>query len=753
MSILRDQSHRRPSRARQGGELNAIIIVAMCIGIPVAGIGCGGRGGDERADQGGAERELAWTGRAGAPATVADVNVAQAPPPNPHRYESPFRNARPDAAYTGDATCALCHKEIVDSFAGHGMARSFALADRADVRGDWGGRGAVHHDPSGYTYTMLLRDGRHTIVESRADDAGREIHRVEKEVDAVIGSGDTDQGFLYEESGGWYLLPIEWYAKKKIWDMAPGFDGADQERWTRRLLPGCLGCHASHPAYIAESGNRYAEPMPAAIGCERCHGPGALHADARMSGGSGVRADGLDSTIVNPARLERARQLDVCAQCHLQGDVRRPRPGCGDFDFRPALRLDDFRITHVPVREDTLAFGFVRHMERLVQSRCFRESDSMTCTTCHNPHETSRGREAAHWIEKCLGCHAASDCPETAHGGLSMSGDCVGCHMRRSEPYDLRHVTITDHWIRRTVEPPSSFAVTRTIARDDVPLARFDGLGAVADTSPHDVAELGMSHVAIRQDRTGVALLERATTEGVKRAEAFLQLAIGLRSLGRRDEALAALDEAARCGPESAEGAFRLGQTALAAGRSAQAASAFRAGLAVYAEDPLAWANLAIALGASDSLESALDAAQRAVALHPGSDAAQRVLGRTLVALGRAQEAEAPLREALRLSPDDYETWMTLGDLYGRASRFRDALGAFERASRLAPAEVAPIGNMALALTELGETDRARALLDSVLAREPQNARARALLSRIDEMDAARAPAAGGHGRGAAEER
>jgi cytochrome c-type biogenesis protein CcmH/NrfG len=96
---------------------------------------------------------------------------------------------------------------------------------------------------------------------------------------------------------------------------------------------------------------------------------------------------------------------------------------------------------------------------------------------------------------------------------------------------------------------------------------------------------------------------------------------------------------------------------------------------------------------------------------------------------------------------------MTLGDLYGRTSRFRNALGAFERASRLAPAEVAPIGNMALSLTELGETGRARALLDSVFAREPQNARARALLSRIDQMDAARAPAAGGHGRGAAEER
>jgi len=717
--------HERPRR-RHHRTLSLRTAVA---GLALAAVACGA----ERDEGPGASRALS--------------SGSDAPAPNPHRYDSPFHNARAGAAYIGDATCALCHKEIVESFRGHGMARSFALAESANVLGDWSGRGSVHHAASGYTYTMMLREGRHVIVESRADSAGREIHRVEKEVDAIIGSGDNDQAFVYEESGGWYLLPVEWYTTKGIWDMAPGFDGADQERWKRRLLPGCIGCHAATPDYIRDSGHRYREPMPAAIGCERCHGPGALHADARMTGASGVSPAGFDSTIVNPARLGAARQIDVCAQCHLQGDVRRPRSGCGDFDYRPALDLDDFRVTHVPATEDTLEFGFVRHVERMVQSRCYTESDSMTCTTCHDPHETSRGHGPERWRDACLRCHVETECPACAgaaasHGSAAggagagagrdaMGDDCVACHMRRSEPYDLRHVTITDHWIRRRVEPASTHAETRTMARGDVPLARFARGGAAVDTAAVDLVELGISHVAVGQNARAVTLLEAGIARGARWSEAALQLAIALRSVGREQEALSMLGAAARRAPESAEAAFRLGQTSLAAGRALDAVAALRAGLALYADDALAWTNLAMALDEADSIDAARAAATRAAEIHPGSDAAQRTLGRILAKLGRRAEAEAPLREALRLTPDDVETWMALGDLLGRESRFDEAAAAFERATRLAPDATPPLGNLALALAASGETARARAILERVLAREPGNAKARALLERI----------------------
>ncbi len=782
---------------------------------------------------------------------------------------SPFLNARPDVAYVGDAACAPCHRDLVDSFHRHGMALSFAAvaaiggargADAegdagaasgppvARVLGDWSGAGAVHHAPSNYSYTMVERDGRRFVRETRADSAGRVAHQVEKEVAFTIGSGHNDQGFVYEEAGGLYILPVEWYTHAGIWDMAPGFEGPRQERWKRRLLPGCIGCHASYPDYVADSGNRYREPLPVGIGCERCHGPGALHVakwrggksdGAGAGGGAGSRgADSaraapaaFDSTIVNPARLSRAGQIEVCAQCHLQADVRRPRDGRGEFDYRPGLPLSAFKEFYVPEVEDTLVFGFVRHVERMVRSRCYVESGTMTCTTCHDPHATSRWRPAAHWVERCLSCHALEDCPTAAHGGaMGAEGmrsadraqgardahaaadsiaDCVSCHMRRSQPYDLEHVAITDHWIRRRVEPPATFDETRTRARDDLPLVAFSFDGAPPETTGAFLQGLGMAHVAIGHDKSGRSLLDRGLALGPPRSEAHHQRAIANAHLGSRDAALRDLDEAARLGAESAEAAFRLGLTNLEAGRPREAAAAFRAGIALYADDALAWANLGMALAESESLDAALDAARRAVALHPGSDDAQRVLGTVLVALGKYDDAESAVAEAIRLSPDDADAWLargeiaearerreeavaawreaarllpanpepwrriaeleeaagrvaeafaarravaeraprdprswtSLGDFLGRAGRFEEAIAAFRRATLLDPRAVAAWGNMALAYTELGDVPRARALLDTVLALDPGNPRALALLDRLNAGADARPPA------------
>jgi tetratricopeptide (TPR) repeat protein len=695
-------------------------------------------------------------------AATTAVVAAEAPP----YPASPYRNARPGTAYAGDDVCALCHAEIVESFGAHGMARTLATLDAtlgartagARVLGDWSGRGVVRHAPSGYAYTMLLRDGRHIVRETRADAAGRIVHEVEKVVDAVIGSGDNDQGFLAEEDGAWYVLPVEWYTTKGTWDMAPGFEGPHQERWKRRLLPGCIGCHASYPDYVSDSGNRYRPPLPDGIGCERCHGPGALHADARMTGAADTSGGAFDSTIVNPRRLSPVRQIEVCAQCHLQADVRRPQPGRGEFDYRPGLPLGDFKEMYVPAVEDTLMFGFVRHVERMVRSRCFVESGRMTCTTCHSPHATSRGLPASHWAEKCLSCHAREDCPETVHGNAARGAgggrsrasgssgaqrdapDCVGCHMRRSQPYDVPHVAIADHWIRRTIEPPATLAGTRTRARGDVPLVAFS-FGETADaTSPAALAGLGIALVAVGHEGRAVGLLDRALSIGLpprEAGEAHLQRAIALAHLGRRDDAHRDLDRAMRIGPASAEAAFRLGQTCWEAQRPLDAAAAFRAGLAANDGDPLAWANLAIALGAAtpESLDAALDAARRAVAIAPGSDAAQRALGMTLLALGQYAEAERPLRAALRLSPVDAAGWLALGDALGRATRFDDAIAAFRRAVEVDPRLVAAWGNMALAYTELGNTARARALLDTVAALDPRNPRTKALQHRIERIE------------------
>ena len=77
----------------------------------------------------------------------------------PHLDEADtrFLNAAPDVEYVGDASCATCHAEIVETYQSHGMAQSFyRLTDSTAVE-DWSGV-SVRHEASGFTYTAR-RDG------------------------------------------------------------------------------------------------------------------------------------------------------------------------------------------------------------------------------------------------------------------------------------------------------------------------------------------------------------------------------------------------------------------------------------------------------------------------------------------------------------------------------------------------------------------------------------------------------------------
>jgi len=59
----------------------------------------------------------------------------------------------------------------------------------------------------------------------------------------------------------------------------------------------------------------------------------------------------------------------------------------------------------------------------------------MTCTTCHDVHQTQR--DAAAFSPHCLSCHKAEDCGEYAKKGEQIAHDCVDCHMPLQESQTL----------------------------------------------------------------------------------------------------------------------------------------------------------------------------------------------------------------------------------------------------------------------------------------------------------------------------
>lgn len=179
-------------------------------------------------------------------------------------------------------------------------------------------------------------------------------------------------------------------------------------RQDTRTIGRCFGCHAIAQESVVEAGVR----------CERCHGPGVAHIQAARSGQS---ANVIRTALVNPGRLTPKAQVQFCGACH-----RLPGPDDGD---EPELQ-DPVAVRFAPVG--------------LMASRCFRESKTLSCLTCHNPHENARPAAELAYRNTCLTCHAEGGAPVKLCRRVQKE-NCVPCHM--SKVALGPHLQFTNHRI------------------------------------------------------------------------------------------------------------------------------------------------------------------------------------------------------------------------------------------------------------------------------------------------------------------
>ena len=305
-------------------------------------------------------------------------------------------------------------------------------------------------ESKGVQYTIERRDGRTFHKATRRDAAGSVLAEIEAEVRFALGSGTRGTAFLIERDGFLFQSPITWFAQKGRWDISPGYGEVNpRPNFERPIEPECLFCHTNQLRPVAGTLNRYEPPIfeGHAIGCERCHGPGALH----------VKRGGLstepDLTIVNPANLAPALRESVCQQCHLQGWFRFPRAGRDCFDFRPGLPLHRFLAVFVRKNGNQGKFEVVGQVEQMESSRCFRASQGqLGCISCHDPHRLpAPSIKAAYYRERCLECHEKKGCalPLAERQARGRGEDCIACHMPRSAVTNIAHTAATDHRIHR----------------------------------------------------------------------------------------------------------------------------------------------------------------------------------------------------------------------------------------------------------------------------------------------------------------
>jgi tetratricopeptide (TPR) repeat protein len=101
-------------------------------------------------------------------------------------------------------------------------------------------------------------------------------------------------------------------------------------------------------------------------------------------------------------------------------------------------------------------------------------------------------------------------------------------------------------------------------------------------------------------------------------------------------------------------------------------------------------------------------------------------------AAGRDADAESLLRRALAIAPDLAETHYALGLTLVRLGRHAEALPELERAAALAPDSPRYALTRALLLVERGDPAGATRITQDILARWPEDADARALLTELE---------------------
>jgi Cytochrome c554 and c-prime len=327
--------------------------------------------------------------------------------------------------YAGSFTCIKCHSEIYKSYlhTAHYLASLPASPE------------TVHGSFSEGTNVFEIDDSQKIVMEKKDSGMFQSYYLNEKvkesrRFDIVLG-GVKGESYLYWNGNALNQLPVSWYTKEHKWLLSPRFDPR-YVNFNRSIRSRCFECHAAYIGDQPAETQRFNEAeqfdestLVYNVDCERCHGPGARHADFQTDHPKLKTA----KFITSFSSLPRARRMDVCGVCHSGNKSVMLR---STFWFQPGDTFAKFKVPDFIQPVDSASLDVHGNQLQLLESsKCFINS-KMDCATCHDPHQNQRGNTVM-FTQKCLSCHSTDNhnyCKMANSFNLQfIKSNCIQCHM------------------------------------------------------------------------------------------------------------------------------------------------------------------------------------------------------------------------------------------------------------------------------------------------------------------------------------
>lgn len=327
--------------------------------------------------------------------------------------------------FSGSVVCAECHLDVYNSHIKTAHFNSSAKSDIEKIKG------SLKESEKSFQ----LNDSIAFKIHTRNENVYQDVFLTSKDslvdslrLDVVIGSGTKGQTYLNWQDSTLYQIQVSYFAPNDSWINSPGYP-SNRLASKRPIKERCLECHmtyAKSTRHFNKQSTYVKSQMLYGIDCERCHGPSLDHINYHKKYPNDTDA----MHIVKYANLSRQQQLDACALCH---SGIRSQSNTNAFAFVIGDSLKQYSLPDYNEKSLKNLDVHGNQYGLLTASKCFKKSETMNCTTCHDSHKNQRN-DYALFNNKCLSCHDIVEnhsiiCKATKEITKTTGNNCIQCHM------------------------------------------------------------------------------------------------------------------------------------------------------------------------------------------------------------------------------------------------------------------------------------------------------------------------------------